>query len=61
MNLKFKTKKDAYDYYDKHNPGMRKLNAHGDYKSDWSPTTNVIYSPKRSWGGLHSLTTVLIK
>ena len=28
MKAKFKTKKDAVSYYDKHNPHMRSLNAH---------------------------------
>ena len=43
MKGKFKTKKDAVSYYDKHNPHMRSLNAHNTYKSDWDPKTKLLY------------------
>ena len=43
MKGKFKTKKDAVTYYDKHNPHMRSLNAHNTYISDWDPNTNLLY------------------
>ena len=43
MKGKFKTKKDALSYYDKHNPHMRSLNAHNTYKSDWDPNTKLFY------------------
>jgi len=43
MKGKFKTKKDAVSYYDRHNPHMRSLNAHGSYKSDWDPKTKLLY------------------
>ena len=43
MKAKFKTKNDACSYYDRHNPHLRKLNAHGTYKSDWDPTTKLLY------------------
>ena len=40
---KFKTKKNAVSYYDRHNPHMRSLNAHNTYKSDWDPNTKLLY------------------
>ena len=40
---KFKTKKDAVSYYDKHNPHMRSLNALKTYISDWDPNTKLLY------------------
>jgi len=43
MKGKFKTKKDAVTYYDRHNPHMRSLNAFGDYISDWDPNTKLLY------------------
>ena len=43
MKAKFKEKKDAVSYYDKHNPHMRSLNAHGTYCSDWDPNTKLLY------------------
>jgi hypothetical protein len=43
MKMKFKNKKDAIFYYDKHNPHMRSLNAHNTYKSDWDPETKLFY------------------
>lgn len=39
----FKTKNDAVSYYDRHNPHMRSLNAHGTYCSDWDPDTKLLY------------------
>ena len=44
MKVKFKRKKDAVSYYDKHKPkGMRSLNAHNNYMSDWDPKTKLLY------------------
>ena len=43
MKAKFKTKKDAVSYYDRHNPHRRSLNAFGDYISDWDPNTKLLY------------------
>ena len=40
---KFKTKKDAISYYDRHNPYMRSLNAHNTFMSDWDPVTKLLY------------------
>jgi hypothetical protein len=47
MNVKFKTKKDACDYYGRCNPHLRPLNAYGDYKSDWDPETELLYIVRR--------------
>jgi hypothetical protein len=43
MKAKFRTKKDAASYYDRHNPHMRNLNAHGTWRSDWDPDTRLMY------------------
>jgi hypothetical protein len=44
MKGKFKTKKDAVSYYDKHNPHMRSLNGDDNhYCSDWDPETRLLY------------------
>ena len=43
MKGKFKTKKDAVSYYDRHNPHMRSLNARNNYRSDWDPNTKLLY------------------
>lgn len=43
MKAKFKTKDDAVSYYDRHNPHMRSLNAHNNYRSDWDPKTKLLY------------------
>jgi hypothetical protein len=43
MKRSFKTKKEACEYYDLHNPRMRKLNAHNTYISDWDPDTHLRY------------------
>ena len=44
----FKTKKDACEYYDKHNPHMRSLNTHDNYKSDWDPNNKLLYTVEES-------------
>lgn len=43
MNITFKAQQKACDYYDKHNPHMRALNAHGTFRSDWDPETYLLY------------------
>ena len=43
MKGKFKTKNDAVSYYDRHNPHMRSLNSHNNYRSDWDPNTKLLY------------------
>ena len=43
MNYIFKTKQEACDYYDIHNPHMRSLNAHKTWSSDWDPNTKLLY------------------
>jgi len=49
MKAKFKTKKDACSYYDRHNPHMRKLNAHNTYESDWDPDTKLLYIVRKDY------------
>jgi hypothetical protein len=49
MKSKFKTKKEACEYYDKHNPHMRQLNAHNTYKSDWDPVTKLSYIVRKDY------------
>jgi len=43
MKGKFKTKRDAVSYYDRHNPHMRSLNAYENYISDWDPDNKLLY------------------
>ena len=43
MKGKFKTKKDAVSYYDRHNPHMRSLNADKNYRSARDPDTKLFY------------------
>ena len=43
MNIIFKTKQQACSYYDKHNPHMRSLNAHNNWRSDYDPNTYLLY------------------
>lgn len=46
----FKRKKDAVSYYDRHNPNLRSLNAHNNYKSDWDPETKLFYIVRDDYG-----------
>lgn len=50
MRAKFKTRKDACSYYNRHNPGMRELNAHNTYRSDWHPDTHLMYIVRKNQG-----------
>lgn len=44
MKRKFKTRKDAVSYYNRHNPPMRSLNGDdNNYCSDWDPNTKLLY------------------
>lgn len=43
INKIFKTKQEACDYYNKHHPHMRSLNAHNTWCSDWDPETKFMY------------------
>ena len=47
LNVLFKTKRSAGDYYDALNPRMRKLNAHNTWTSDWDPDTYLRYIVRR--------------
>ena len=38
-----KQKDAVLKYYDRHNPHMRSLNAHNNYRSDWDPDTKLLY------------------
>ena len=49
MNKVFKTKKESCEYYDKHNPHMRSLNAHNTWRSDWDPNTHLMYIVRESF------------
>mgnify|MGYP000194492654 CR=1 FL=1 len=50
MDVCFRTKEEACSYYDRHNPHMRKLNAHGTFKSDWDPNTHLLYIVREYYG-----------
>lgn len=43
MRARFRTKKAAASYYDRHNTHMRRLNRHNTWASDWDPTTSLMY------------------
>lgn len=46
----FRTKQEAAEFYDSNNKHMRKLNAHGDWRSDWDPKTYFRYVVRRCHG-----------
>jgi len=50
MKGRFRTKKDAVAYYDRHNPHMRSLNAHNNYISDYDPKTFLLYIVRKYYG-----------
>lgn len=43
MKAKFKTKEDAFNYYNKHNKHMRDINLYNTGISDIDPDTNLAY------------------
>lgn len=43
MNKIFRTKNEAADFYDVHNPHMRKLNTFNTWCSDWDANTRLFY------------------
>ena len=49
MKGKFKFKKDAVSYYNRHNPHMRPLNEHANERSDWDPNTKLLYIIRRDF------------
>ena len=49
MKAKFKSKKNACSYYNRHNPHMRSLNALGTYESDWDPHTKLRYIVRKDY------------
>jgi hypothetical protein len=55
MNKIFKTKKEAVEYYDLHNPHMRSLNAHNTWASDWDPDTRLIYVVRKYTGEIKKI------
>ena len=50
MKAKFRTKKDACSYYDRHNRHMRNLNAFKTFQSDWDPNTKLLYIVRKDYG-----------
>lgn len=49
MNKIFTTKKEAIDYYNKHNRHMRRMNE-DDLCSDWDPDTCLKYIIRENYG-----------
>jgi hypothetical protein len=49
MDKDFWTKQEACDYYDKHNPHMRSLNANKTWCSDWDPANHLMYIVRKSF------------
>jgi len=52
MDARFKTKKDACSYYDRHNTHMRSLNAFNTWTSDWDPNTHLLYIVRHERRGI---------
>jgi len=50
MRAVFRSRKDAATYYSRHNPGMRALNEHGTWVSDWDPQTRLAYIVREDRG-----------
>ena len=57
MKAKFRTKKDACSYYDRHNPDMRSLNANNTYVSDWDPDTQRQYIVRKDYALICTIPT----
>ena len=55
MKAKFKTKNEACSYYNRYNPHMRSLNAHGTHISDWDPNTKLMYIVRKDYGLIDSV------
>ena len=55
MRALFKTKKDAVSYYDRHNPQLRSLNAHGTWESDWDANTSLLYIVRENHGMMDTI------
>ena len=55
MRAVFRTKQAAASYYDRHNPHMRKLNAHNTWCSDWDPVTCLMYIVRENYGLIPSV------
>jgi len=55
MQAKFKSKDDACSYYNRHNPHMREINAHGTFQSDWDPETKLFYIVRENYGLLDNI------
>ena len=49
MNATFNTRADADTYYNRHNPHMRRLNAHNTWISDWDPETRRKYIVRKDY------------
>ena len=56
MSVTFKTKKLAAEYYDLHNKHMRKLNALGNWTSDYDPKTHLAYIVRDDYNIYSSIT-----
>lgn len=61
MNIHFKTKKEAIQYYDAWNPHLRSIAAHGSSAkngySDWDPKTYLRYIIREDFVGLSKTVT----
>ena len=55
MQAYFKSKEDACSYYNRHNPHLRAINAHGTFKSDWDPETKLFYIVRENCGLLDNI------
>ena len=55
MRAHFRTKNDAALYYNRHNPHMRGLNAHGTWESDWDANTKLMYIVRQDRGLIQTI------
>lgn len=49
MKVKFKTKEEAFNYYDKYNKHMRPINLYNTGISDIDPNTNLAYILRKDY------------
>jgi hypothetical protein len=50
MNIVFKSKNKAFEYYNTYNKHMRQINVHGNTCSDWDPNTYLRYIVREYYG-----------
>ena len=54
----FSTRKQAAEFYKKHNPHMRDMRAETEWYSDWDPVTRYMFVVRNNWLPIHANLTV---